>query len=55
MATVGTCSYCGKPSQQTCQMCGKAVCQEHAHDDNPQVCVSCAGGGMIGGNPGRTT
>jgi hypothetical protein len=47
MATVGTCSYCGETAMRTCQMCGKALCKDHADDNNPHVCVSCAGGGQI--------
>lgn len=48
MSTVGTCSYCGQPATRTCQMCGKALCREHSDDDNPQVCVSCSTGSVVG-------
>ncbi len=47
MKTMGLCHICGRPATNTCQMCGKQVCDKH-YDSKLGMCLSCKMGRRAG-------
>jgi hypothetical protein len=43
LTVLGLCAYCDAPTSESCSLCGRAICPDHAADDEP-LCVDCAGG-----------
>ncbi len=44
MKEMGTCHICGRPSTQSCRMCGLITCEKHLKDG---VCSECRQGSFM--------
>ncbi|MHB8605335.1 MAG: hypothetical protein ACYDCK_08760 [Thermoplasmatota archaeon] len=40
VSVLGPCSYCETPTRDTCRLCGRAICPDHAVEGE-LVCLAC--------------